>query len=99
MKLRHGLAAGAGIFSAVALGIALASGNPARAVAPPADGNYSFKVLAAKSVCSLCGVFGRMRLGVSRIILTQKKFIVSMNSISLSDALICQVKTSEALTF
>ncbi|MGB8387898.1 hypothetical protein [Mycobacterium sp.] len=42
MKLRHGLAAAAGVFSAVALGIALESGNPASAVAPPPDGNYSF---------------------------------------------------------
>jgi hypothetical protein len=42
MKLRHGLAAGAGIFSAVALGIALQSGEPASAVGVPPDGNYSF---------------------------------------------------------
>ncbi len=50
MKLRHRLAAGAGIFSAVALGIALASGNPARAVAPPADGNYSFNQAGVSAV-------------------------------------------------
>ncbi|MGZ4526139.1 MAG: hypothetical protein ACXVX6_13080 [Mycobacterium sp.] len=42
MKLRRGLAAGAGIFSVVALGLALESGDPARAVAPPADGTYTF---------------------------------------------------------
>ena len=42
MKIRRGLAAGAGICSAVALGIALESGNPARAVGPPPDGNYTF---------------------------------------------------------
>ena len=42
MKLRRGLAAGAGIFSAVALGLALESGDPASAVAPPADGTYTF---------------------------------------------------------
>jgi hypothetical protein len=42
VKLRRGLAAGAGICSAVALGIAVDSGDPAHAVAPPPDGNYSF---------------------------------------------------------
>ncbi|MCV7379798.1 hypothetical protein BST11_09995 [Mycobacterium alsense] len=42
MNLRRGLAAGAGIFSAIAIGVALESGTPAHAVAPPADGNYSF---------------------------------------------------------
>ncbi|HEV7579726.1 MAG TPA: hypothetical protein VGO77_04840 [Mycobacterium sp.] len=42
MNLRRGLAAGAGICSAVALGIAVDSGDPAHAVAPPPDGNYSF---------------------------------------------------------
>jgi len=42
MKLRHGLAAGAGVCCAVALGIALQSGDPARAVGPPADGSYTF---------------------------------------------------------
>ena len=42
VNLRRGLAAGAGICSAVALGIALESGEPAGAVAPPPDGNYSF---------------------------------------------------------
>ncbi|WP_407689429.1 hypothetical protein [Mycobacterium sp. HUMS_1102779] len=42
MKIRRGLAAGAGVFSVVAMGIALESGDPARAVAPPADGLYNF---------------------------------------------------------
>ncbi len=42
VNIRRGLAAGAGIFSAVALGIGLQSVNPARALGPPADGNYSF---------------------------------------------------------
>lgn len=42
MNIRRGLAAGAGIVSAVAIGIALESGVPASAVAPPADGTYSF---------------------------------------------------------
>jgi hypothetical protein len=50
MKLRHGLAAGAGICTAVALGIALQSGDPARAVAPPADGNYSFNQAGVSGV-------------------------------------------------
>jgi hypothetical protein len=50
MKLRHGLAAGAGIFTAVALGIALQSGDPARAVGPPADGNYSFNQAGVSGV-------------------------------------------------
>jgi hypothetical protein len=42
MNLRRGLAAAPGICSVVALGIALESGDPARAVRPPADGNYTF---------------------------------------------------------
>jgi hypothetical protein len=42
VNFRRGLAAGAGICSAVALGIAVDSGDPAHAVAPPPDGNYSF---------------------------------------------------------
>ena len=42
VNLRRGLAAGAGIFSAVAIGIALDSGDPAHAVGPPADGTYTF---------------------------------------------------------
>ncbi|MGO9154090.1 hypothetical protein [Mycobacterium sp.] len=50
MNLRRGLAAGAGIFSAVALGIALESGDPATAVAPPPDGNYSFNQAGVSGV-------------------------------------------------
>ena len=50
MKLRRGLAAGAGIFSAVAIGIALESGSPASAVAPPPDGNYSFNQAGVSGV-------------------------------------------------
>lgn len=58
MKIRHGLAAGAGIFSAVALGFALESGHPARAVAPPADGSYTLNEAgvsgATWTVSALC---------------------------------------------
>ncbi|OBK46331.1 hypothetical protein [Mycobacterium sp. 1081908.1] len=50
MKLRRGLAAGAGICSAVALGIALESGEPAAAVAPPPDGSYSFNQAGVSGV-------------------------------------------------
>ncbi len=50
MKLRRGLAAGAGIVSAVAIGIALESGDPAHAVGPPADGNYSFNEAGVSGV-------------------------------------------------
>ncbi|BBZ50828.1 hypothetical protein H7H82_20865 [Mycobacterium heidelbergense] len=50
MNLRRGLAAGAGIFSVVAVGIALESGSPANAVAPPADGNYSFNQAGVSGV-------------------------------------------------
>lgn len=50
MKLRRGLAAGAGIVAAVALGIALESGDPARAVGPPADGNYTFNEAGVSGV-------------------------------------------------
>ena len=50
LNLRRGLAAGAGIFSAVALGIALQSGDPASAVAPPPDGNYSFNQAGVSGV-------------------------------------------------
>jgi hypothetical protein len=42
LNLSRGLAVGAGIFSAVAIGIALNSGDPASAVGPPPDGNYAF---------------------------------------------------------
>lgn len=50
VKLRRGLAAGTGIFSAVALGMAMESGTPANAIAPPADGNYSFNQAGASGV-------------------------------------------------
>jgi hypothetical protein len=49
-NIRRGLAAGAGICSAVALGIALESGEPASAVAPPPDGNYSFNQAGVSGV-------------------------------------------------
>ena len=50
MKLRHGMAAGAGIFMAVAVGVALQSGQPAKAVGPPADGTYSFNEAGVSGV-------------------------------------------------
>lgn len=50
MKLRHGLAAGAGMITAVTLGMALESGDPANAVAPPADGNYTFNQAGVSGV-------------------------------------------------
>jgi hypothetical protein len=58
MKLRRGLAAGAGICSAVALGIALESGHPASAIGPPADGTYTFNEAgvsgASWTISALC---------------------------------------------
>lgn len=50
VNLRRGLAGGAGIFSAITIGVALQSGNPANAVAPPADGNYSFNQAGVSGV-------------------------------------------------
>ncbi|WP_322857584.1 hypothetical protein [Mycobacterium shigaense] len=50
MNLRRGLAAAAGVCSVVALGIALESGNPARALGPPADGNYSYNEAGVSGV-------------------------------------------------
>ncbi len=50
MNPRRLLAAGAGVFSAVALGIALESGDPASAVGVPADGNYSFNQAGVSDV-------------------------------------------------
>jgi hypothetical protein len=50
MNPRRWLAAGAGISSAVAIGMALQSGDPARAVAPPADGNYTFNQAGVSGV-------------------------------------------------
>lgn len=50
MNLRRGLAATAGVCSVVALGAALESGNPARAIGPPADGNYSYNEAGVSGV-------------------------------------------------
>lgn len=50
MKIRRGLAAGAGIASAAALGIALNSAGTAHAVAPPADGTYSYNQAGVSGV-------------------------------------------------
>ncbi len=50
MKIRHGLAAGAGICCALALGFALESGSPAGAIAPPADGTYTFNQAGVSGV-------------------------------------------------
>ncbi|AKN18475.1 hypothetical protein [Mycobacterium haemophilum] len=48
--MRRGLAAGAGILSAIALGIALQSADPASAVGPPPDGNYNFNQAGVSGV-------------------------------------------------
>jgi hypothetical protein len=50
VKIRRMLAAGAGIFCAVAIGIALESGNPARAIGPPPDGKYTFNQAGVSGV-------------------------------------------------
>jgi hypothetical protein len=50
MNIRRGLAAGAGIVSAVALGITLESAGTAHAVAPPADGTYSYNQAGVSGV-------------------------------------------------
>jgi hypothetical protein len=50
VKLRRGLAAGAGIVSAVALGITVESGHPAHAIGPPADGTYTLNEAGASNV-------------------------------------------------
>jgi hypothetical protein len=50
VNLRRGLVAGAGIFSAVAIGIALESGDPARAVGPPAEGTYTLNEAGVSGV-------------------------------------------------
>jgi len=58
VNLRRGLAAGAGVCSAVALGIVLNSGVPASAVGPPPDGTYSFNQAGAPgptwTITALC---------------------------------------------
>ncbi len=50
MKLRHGLAGAAGIFAAVALGIALESEDPARAIGPPPDGTSTLNEAGVSGV-------------------------------------------------
>ncbi|OBG37625.1 hypothetical protein [Mycobacterium sp. E3198] len=50
MKLGRGLAAGAGVCAAVALGIASESGHPAGAIGPPADGTYTFNEAGVSGV-------------------------------------------------
>ena len=50
MNLRRGLATGAGIVSAVAIGIVLNSGDRASAVGPPPDGNYTFNQAGVSGV-------------------------------------------------
>ncbi|BBX94752.1 hypothetical protein [Mycobacterium lacus] len=50
MNIRRGLAAGAGILSVVAVGIAWESGEPARALGPPADGKYTFNQAGVSGV-------------------------------------------------
>jgi hypothetical protein len=50
LNLRRGLATGAGIVSAVAIGIVLNSGDRASAVGPPPDGNYTFNQAGVSGV-------------------------------------------------
>lgn len=50
MKLRHALAAGTGVLVAVATGVALQSGEPAKALGPPPDGNYSYNEAGVSGV-------------------------------------------------
>lgn len=50
MKLRHGLAAGAAVVMAVGTGIAVQSGQPAKAVGPPADGTYNYNEAGVSGV-------------------------------------------------
>jgi hypothetical protein len=50
MNIRRALAACAGIVSAVAVGIALESEDPAHAVAPPPDGTYTFNSAGVSGV-------------------------------------------------
>ena len=56
MNIRRGLAAGAGIVSAVAVGIVWNSDDPVRAVAPPADGVYAFNGPGVPGVTWTIGV-------------------------------------------
>lgn len=50
MNIRRVLAGGAVVSSVAAIGIALQSGSPARAVAPPADGAYAFNQAGVSGV-------------------------------------------------
>lgn len=50
MKVRRILAAGAAVVCAVAIAVALESGNPARALGPPADGNYTYNEAGVSGV-------------------------------------------------
>lgn len=50
MRLRHALAAGTATMVAVATGMALQSGEPAKALGPPADGNYSYNEAGVSGV-------------------------------------------------
>jgi hypothetical protein len=50
VDIRRTLAAGAGIFSAVAIGIALVSQDPAHAIGPPPDGNYTLNEAGVSGV-------------------------------------------------
>ncbi|EUA36566.1 hypothetical protein I549_5947 [Mycobacterium avium subsp. avium 2285 (R)] len=50
MKLRHGLAAGAAVVMAVGTGLAVQSGQPAKAVGPPADGTYNYNEAGVSGV-------------------------------------------------
>lgn len=56
MNIRRGLAAGAGIVTAVAAGIVVNSDDPAHAVAPPADGVYAFHGSGVPGVTWTIGV-------------------------------------------
>jgi hypothetical protein len=49
-RLRRGLAAAAGVCSAVTLGVALTSGDRAGAVGPPPDGNYTLNEAGVSGV-------------------------------------------------
>ncbi len=50
MKVRRGLAAASGIVSAIAIGIAMESGDPARAVGVPQDGAYALNMAGVSGV-------------------------------------------------
>ncbi|MCV7099403.1 hypothetical protein [Mycobacterium palustre] len=50
MDVRRAIAAGAGIFSASAVGVALVSQAPAHAIGPPADGTYTLNEAGVSGV-------------------------------------------------